>query len=87
MKDTDSFHKVVHKGKSGKKGPKQHQAEGQKGSQNQFQVLKEEEEISIEDQVMNEDYEKKEKDKERDQTQENDKQKWIMLNESELEMD
>lgn len=26
MKDTERFHIVVHKGKSGKKGPKQHQA-------------------------------------------------------------
>lgn len=75
MKDTDGFHKVVHKGKRGKKGPKQHQTEGQKVSHNQFQVLEEDEEISVEDQVMNEDYEKKEKEKERDQTQENKKQK------------
>lgn len=41
MKDTNSFHKVVHKGKSGKKGPKKHQAGGKKASQNQFQVLEE----------------------------------------------
>ena len=27
MKDTNSFHKVVHKGKGGKKGPKQQQKE------------------------------------------------------------
>jgi len=33
-KDTNRFHKVVHKGKSSKKGPNQHQAKGQKGSQN-----------------------------------------------------
>jgi len=29
LKDTDSFHKVVQGGKSGKRGPKQHQNEGQ----------------------------------------------------------
>ena len=28
MKDIESFHKVSHRGKGGKRGPKQHQAEG-----------------------------------------------------------
>ena len=64
MKDIDRFHKVVHKGKSGKKGPKQHQSEGQKVRLNQFQVLEEEEEIVVEDQVMNDGYDKKEKEEE-----------------------
>ena len=30
MKETNNFHRVVHKGKNGKKGPKQHHAEEQK---------------------------------------------------------
>jgi len=42
MKDTESFHKVVHKGKGGKRGPKLHQTERQQASQNRFQVLEEE---------------------------------------------
>jgi len=44
MKDTESFHKVSHKGKGGKRGLKKHQAEGPQVSLNRYQVLKEEEE-------------------------------------------
>lgn len=66
MKDVDSVHKVVPRGKSGKKRPKQHQAGGQKASQNQFQVLEEDEEITVEDQVMKEGNEKKDKGAEND---------------------
>lgn len=46
MKDTESFHKVVQKGKGGKRGPKLHQTEGKHASQNRFQVLEEEELIA-----------------------------------------
>ena len=52
MNDTESFHKVNHKGKGGKRGPKQHQTEGQQGSLNKFHVLEEEEEITKVDQAM-----------------------------------
>lgn len=41
MKDIQGFHRVVHKGKGGKRGPKQHQIEGQQTNLNKFQVLKE----------------------------------------------
>ena len=41
MKDNESFQKVVNRGKSGKRGPKKHQDEGQQVSQNKFQVLEE----------------------------------------------
>lgn len=58
MKDRDSFQKVVHKGKSDKNWPKQYQSEGQKVRPNEFQVLGEEEEKTIEDQVMKEGYHK-----------------------------
>jgi len=75
MKDTDSSHRVVHKGKSGKKGPKQHQAGGQKDNQNQYQVLEVDDETMVEDQVMKEGYEKMEKEEDNDLTQENEKQK------------
>lgn len=68
MKDTDSFHKVnILKGKISKKGPKKHQPGGQKASQNQFQVLEEDEEIAEEDQVMKEGYENREKEEDNDQ--------------------
>jgi len=44
MKEIDGFHKVAHKGKNNKKGPKQHLSEGQKVRLNQFHVLEEGEE-------------------------------------------
>ena len=87
LKDTDSFHKVVQGGKSGKRGPKQHQNEGQQVSQNQFQVLEEDEEITAEDQAMNESPEEKEKEENREHIQENDEQKGIMMSDTEPEMD
>jgi len=49
-KDTKIFHKVVSRGKGGKKGPKLHHNEGQKVNHNKFQVLEENEEITKEDQ-------------------------------------
>jgi len=52
MKETYRFQKVVNRGKGSKRGPKQHQDEGQQISQNKFQVLEEDEEISKEDQTM-----------------------------------
>lgn len=51
-KGSDSFQKVVNRGKGRKRGQKQHQEEGQHISQNKFQVLEEDEEISKEDQAM-----------------------------------
>lgn len=44
MKDPDSFRKVVHKGKDGKRGQKIQQNEGQQVKRNQFQVLEEDKE-------------------------------------------
>ena len=52
MKETDSFQKVLNRGKGGQIGPKRHQDEGKHASQNKFQVLKEDEEITKEDQAM-----------------------------------
>lgn len=54
MKDTESFQKVSHKGKGGKRGLKQHQAEGPQVTQNRFQVLEEEEEMIKVDQGIEE---------------------------------
>jgi len=61
MKDNDSFHKVVNKGKGGKRGPKQHLNEVQKVSRNKFQVLEEDEVSMKEDQAMEGSLEEKEK--------------------------
>jgi len=44
MKDTNSFHKVNHKGKGGKTGLEKHQEEGPQVILNKYLVLKEEEE-------------------------------------------
>jgi len=43
---------VLNRGKGGQIGPKRHQDEGKHASQNKFQVLKEDEEITKEDQAM-----------------------------------
>eukprot|EP00253_Pinus_taeda_P029313 PITA_29313 len=83
----ETIFKTFHKGKNGKKGPKQHEVGGQKASQNQFQVLEEEEDIVGEDQVMKEGYDTREKEEYNEQTQENEKQKGKMMSDSELEMD
>lgn len=52
---------MVSKGKGGKRGPKQQQDEGQKVSQNKFQVLEENEEIKKENHSMEESHKAKEK--------------------------
>jgi len=69
MKETDGFHKVAHKGKNGKKGPKHHQSGDQEGRPNQFHVLKEEEDAAIENQVMKDGDDKQERKEEQDQEQ------------------
>jgi len=51
MKDPNSFYKVVHKGKSGKRWQRVQQNEGQQVTWNQFQVLEEDEEKIVENQA------------------------------------
>jgi len=87
MKDTKGFHKVVHRGKGGKRGPKQQQTEGPQTNLNRFQVLEEEEEITKVDQVK--EGSPGEKDKEEDTTQAQDsiKHKETMMSDAEPEMD
>ena len=87
MKDTESFYKVVHREKGSKRGPKQHQTEGQQPSQNRFLVLEEEEEITKVDQAMGGSPVEKEKEEDREQTQDINKQKETMMSDAELEMD
>jgi len=85
--DTESFHKVGHRGKGGKRGPKQQQTERQQANLNRFQVLEEEEGISNEDQVMKGSSGEKAKEEDREQAQDATKQKEILLNDEELEME
>ena len=87
MKDTESFHKVGHRGKGGKRGPKQLQTERQKANLNRFQVLEEEEEIKKVDQVMDGSLEEKEKEEDTVQTQDINKHKETMLSDAEPEID
>lgn len=69
VKDTEIFHKLGYRGKGGKRGPKKHQIEGQQASLNRFQVLKEEEELTEVDQVMEGSLGEKEKEENSKQTQ------------------
>lgn len=87
MKDIESFHKVVHKGKGGKMGAKLHQTEGKHASQNRFQVLEEEEEITKADQAKGRSLVDKENEIDGEQTQDISKQKETMMSDIELEMD
>jgi len=68
-KDTEIFHKVLSRGKGGKKGPKQYHNEGQKASQNRYQALEENEEMANEDQSMEDDPNEKEKEENFNPTQ------------------
>ena len=87
MKDNDSFHKVVNKGKGGKRGPKQHINEGKKVSQNKFQVLEENEKITRENQSREEGPNEKQKEENNKQYQDVGSQKETMISEMEMEMD
>lgn len=87
MKDNDSVHKVVNKEKGGKRGPKQHPNDGQKDNQNKFQVLKEEEVNTKEDQAMEGSPEEKEKEDTHKQIKYIDNQNEAMMSDAELEMD
>ena len=87
VKDTENFHKVGHRGKEGKRGPKKHQTEGQQGSLNRVQVLEEEEETTKVDQVMEDNLGEKEKEENSGQKQDINKQKETTLSDGELEMD
>lgn len=87
MKGNDSFHKVVFKGKGGKRGPKQHLNEVQKVSRNKFQVLEEDEVSMKEDQAMEGSPEEKEKEENQKHILDIDNQKETMMSEVELEMD
>jgi len=51
MKDLEGFHKVVHKGKSGKKGQRTQHKEGSQGRWNQFQLLEENDDKIAENQA------------------------------------
>eukprot|EP00253_Pinus_taeda_P025496 PITA_25496 len=75
------------RGKGGKREPKQHQTERQQASLNKFQVLKEEEEITKAEQVMEGSPVEKEKEEDGVKTQDINKQKETMMNDAELEMD
>lgn len=79
MKDPESFHKEVHKGKGNRRGQKLQQKEGQQVRRNQFQALEEKEERTTENQVNQGSTEEKEKKENRDQTQVNDKQIGTMM--------
>ena len=68
MKDFESFHKVAHKGKGSKRGPKIQKSEGQQASQNRFQVLEEEEGITNVDQTKREGLMAEGKEEDREQT-------------------
>lgn len=61
MKDTESFQKVVSRGKGGKKGPNHLRNEGQKASQDRYQALEENKEMENEDQSMEDGPNRKEK--------------------------
>jgi len=87
MKDTEGFHKVVHKGKGGKREPKQQQTKGPQTILNRFQVLEAEEEMTKIDQVMEGSPGEKEKEEDTAQTQDSIKQKETMMSDAELEMD
>ena len=87
MKDTESFQKVASRGKCGKKGPNQQRNEGQKGSQNRFQVPEENEEKANEDQSMEDDPNENEKEENCNPTQEIGNKKETMMSETKLEMD
>jgi len=87
MKETESFQKVASKGKGGKKGPKQQHNEVQKVSQNKFQVLEENEEITRENQSQEEGPNEKEKEEDKKHFQDTVYQKEKMMSETEMEMD
>ena len=75
MKESNSFQKVVNRGKGSKRGPKNQQRKGQQFRQNNFQVLREEEKITIEDQIMEGSYVEKEKERNMEQKKNNEYQK------------
>jgi len=87
MNETNSFQKVVNRGKGGKRGPKKHQNERQQVSQNRFQVLEEDEEITKEYQAMEGSPAEKEKEENHEQAQVIDNQKETMMSDGGLEMD
>ena len=68
MKDSECFHKVANKGKGSKRGSKTQKSEGQQASQNRFQVLEEEEEITTTDQTKGEGLMEEGKEEGREQT-------------------
>ena len=87
MKDTKVFHKVEHRGKGGKMGPKKHQTEGPQTNLNRFKVLKEKEEITKVEEEMEGILEEKEKEEDTIQIQDIKKQKETMLSDPEPKMD
>jgi len=87
MKDSKSFHKVANKGKGRKRGSKTQKSEGQQASQNRFQVLEEEEEITITDQTKGEGLMEEGKEEDKEQTQETNLQTETLVGDVETEMD
>jgi len=87
IEETKSFHKVVHKGKGGKRGMKLHQREGRQTSQNRFQVLEGEEEITKADQAKGGSPMEEKNKVDGEQAQDISKQKETMMSDIELEMD
>jgi len=87
MKDTESFHRVNHRGKGGRRGLKKYQVEGPQANLNRYQVLEEEEEGKRADQGMEGSPEEKEKEEDKEQSKDNNKQKEAMMRDVELDMD
>lgn len=87
MKDSESFHKVVQKGKGSKWGPKLSQTDKHQASQNRFQALEEEEIAEQADQVQVGNPVEEEKEDNMEQTQNRNKQKEDMMSDAKLEMD
>ena len=61
MKDLEGFHKVVHKGKSGKKGQRTQHNEGSQGRWNKFQLLEDNDDKIAENQANEDSTGEKEK--------------------------
>ena len=87
VKDSESFQRVVNKGKGGGKGSTQQRSEGQKNNTNRFQILEEKEETTSEDQAMEDGLKEKEMEEKYNITQETSNRKETMNSEVEAEMD
>jgi len=87
MKDSESFQKVVQKGKGSKEGSKQLQLEKKRASQNRFQALEEEDVIMEVEQVKGDSPVEEGNEVNDEKTQNCNKEKGEMMSDTELEMD